>query len=75
MRKDRFEAAHTPYLDSLRKKGTELLNMETVYRSKVICFSSMFTGTYSREHGIKSNMVWKHGMKVESPFLILFESR
>ena len=65
MRKDRFEA-HTPYLDSLRKQGTEFLNMETVYPARtVVCFSSMFTGTYSFEHGIKSNMVWKHGVNVE----------
>ncbi|MDM5156698.1 alkaline phosphatase family protein [Bacillus sp. DX1.1] len=69
MRKDRFEAAHTPYLDSLRKQGTEFLNMETVYPARtVVCFSSMFTGTYSFEHGIKSNMVWKHGVNVESIF-------
>ncbi|MBJ7988107.1 alkaline phosphatase family protein, partial [Bacillus cereus] len=43
--------------------------METVYPARtVVCFSSMFTGTYSFEHGIKSNMVWKHGVNVESIF-------
>lgn len=69
MRKDRFDVAHTPYLDSLRKNGTEFTNMETVYPARtVVCFSSMFTGTYSFEHGIKSNMVWKHGVNVESIF-------
>lgn len=69
MRKDRFEAAHTPYLDSLRKNGTEFTNMETVYPARtVVCFSSMFTGTYSFEHGIKSNMVWSLGVKTESIF-------
>jgi hypothetical protein len=69
MRKDRFEAADTPYLDYLRKNGTEYTNMETVYPARtVVCFSSMFTGTYSFEHGIKSNMVWSLGVKVESIF-------
>lgn len=69
MRKDRFDVAHTPYLDFLRKNGTEFTNMETVYPARtVVCFSSMFTGTYSFEHGIQSNMVWKHGVNVESIF-------
>jgi predicted AlkP superfamily pyrophosphatase or phosphodiesterase len=45
------------------------MNMETVYPARtVVCFSSMFTGTYPFEHGIKSNMVWKLGIKVESIF-------
>ncbi|MFX3623989.1 MAG: alkaline phosphatase family protein [Ectobacillus sp.] len=69
MRKDRFEAAHTPYLDYLRKNGTEFTNMETVYPARtVVCFSSMFTGTYPFEHGIQSNMVWRLGVRVESIF-------
>ncbi len=69
MRKDRFEEAHTPYLDYLRKNGTEFTKMETVYPARtVVCFSSMFTGTYPFEHGIKSNMVWKLGVKTESIF-------
>lgn len=69
MRKDRFEAAHTPFLDSLKKQGTEYTQMETVYPARtVVCFTSMFTGTYPFEHGIKSNMVWKLGAQTESIF-------
>lgn len=69
MRKDRFAEAHTPFLDRLRKEGTEYTQMETVYPARtVVCFSSMFTGTFPREHGIKSNMVWSLGIKVESIF-------
>ncbi|MGG1401101.1 alkaline phosphatase family protein [Bacillus salipaludis] len=69
MRKERFEEANTPFLDYLRKNGTEYTRMETVYPARtVVCFSSMFTGTYPFEHGIKSNMVWKLGLKVESIF-------
>lgn len=69
MRKERFEEANTPFLDYLRKNGTEYTRMETVYPARtVVCFTSMFTGTYPFEHGIKSNMVWKLGIKVESIF-------
>ncbi|WP_191566360.1 alkaline phosphatase family protein [Metabacillus idriensis] len=69
MRKDRFEEAETPYLDYLRKNGTEFAKMETVYPARtVVCFSSMFTGTYPFEHGIKSNMVWRFGVRTESIF-------
>jgi hypothetical protein len=69
MRKERFADAHTPFLDHLRNNGTEYTNMETVYPARtVVCFSSMFTGTYPFEHGITSNMVWKLGIKVESIF-------
>lgn len=69
MRKDRFKAAHTPFLDKLRLEGTEYAQMETVYPDRtVVCFSSMFTGTYPREHGIKSNMVWRLGVRVETIF-------
>ncbi|PFA61888.1 sulfatase [Bacillus sp. AFS015802] len=69
MRKERFYEANTPFLDGLMERGTEYLNMETVYPARtVVCFSSMFTGTYPKEHGMKSNMVWKLGIKVESIF-------
>lgn len=69
MRKERFYEAKTPFLDFLKENGTEYTNMETVYPARtVVCFSSMFTGTYPLEHGIKSNMVWKLGIKVESIF-------
>jgi hypothetical protein len=69
MRKERFADAQTPFLDYLRNNGTEYTNMETVYPARtVVCFSSMFTGTYPFEHGITSNMVWKLGIKVDSIF-------
>ncbi len=69
MRKERFYEANTPFLDFLKDNGTEYMNMETVYPARtVVCFSSMFTGTYPFEHGITSNMVWKLGIKVESIF-------
>jgi arylsulfatase A-like enzyme len=69
MRKDRFEEADAPFLKRWRAAGTEYTQMETVYPARtVVCFSSMFTGTYPREHGITSNMVWKLGIKVESIF-------
>jgi hypothetical protein len=69
MRKDRFYEADTPYLDFLKENGTEYMNMETVYPARtVVCFTSMFTGTYPIEHGITSNMVWKLGITVESIF-------
>lgn len=69
MRKDRFEEANAPFLKRWRAEGTEYTQMETVYPARtVVCFSSMFTGTYPREHGITSNMVWKLGIKVESIF-------
>lgn len=70
MRKERFQEANTPFLDSLKKNGTEYSQMETVYPARtVVCFSSMMTGTYPFEHGIKSNMVWNNtGVKVETIF-------
>jgi hypothetical protein len=68
-RKERLEEAETPFLDQLRQNGAYYEQMETVYPARtVVCFSSMFTGTYPREHGIKSNMVWKLGVQVESIF-------
>jgi hypothetical protein len=69
MRKDRFEQAKAPFLKSLRANGTDFTQMETVYPARtVVCFTSMLTGTYPFEHGIRSNMVWKLGIKVESIF-------
>ncbi|WP_153122943.1 alkaline phosphatase family protein [Peribacillus tepidiphilus] len=69
MRKERFYEANTPFLDYLKNNGTEYTNMETVYPARtVVCFTSMFTGTYPFEHGITSNMVWKLGIKTESIF-------
>ena len=69
MRKERFEEADAPFMKKLRAEGTEYAQMETVYPARtVVCFSSMFTGTYPREHGIRSNMVWRLGIRVESIF-------
>lgn len=69
MRKERFYEAKTPFLDQLKENGTEYLNMETLYPARtVVCFSSMFTGTYPFEHGIKSNMVYKLGVNTETVF-------
>jgi hypothetical protein len=68
-RKDRLQEANTPFIDWLKENGTEYTQMETVYPARtVVCFSSMFTGTYPREHGIQSNMVWKLGIRCESIF-------
>jgi hypothetical protein len=68
-RKDRLAQAHTPFLDELINTGTTFDSMETIYPARtVVCFSTMFTGAYPREHGIKSNMVYKHGVRTESIF-------
>ena len=69
MRKERFEDADAPFLKKLRAEGTEYTQMETVYPARtVVCFSSMFTGAYPKDHGIRSNMVWRLGIRVESIF-------
>lgn len=69
MRKERFEEADAPFLKKLRQEGTQYTQMETVYPARtVVCFSSMFTGAYPKDHGIRSNMVWKLGIRVESIF-------
>jgi hypothetical protein len=69
MRKDKFEEADAPFLKKLREQGAEYTAMETVYPARtVVCFSSMFTGAYPREHGITSNMVWKLGVRTETIF-------
>jgi len=71
-RRDRWEEAHTPFMDWLRAQGTEFTRMETVYPARtVVCFASMFTGTYPREHGIHSNLVLSLGLKVPSLFDVL----
>jgi hypothetical protein len=68
-RKDRLAVAHTPFIDRMCQEGTEYTLMETIYPDRtVVCFSSLFTGAYPREHGIKSNMVWRHGVRTESMF-------
>jgi hypothetical protein len=70
--KERLYEADAPFLHRLMKEGTVYEQMETIYPARTVtCFSSMFTGTYPREHGIKSNMVWDLGVKVESIFKVL----
>jgi hypothetical protein len=71
-RKERLYEADAPFLHKLMREGTVYETMETIYPARTVtCFSSMFTGTYPREHGIKSNMVWDLGVKVESIFDVL----
>ncbi|QIA26508.1 sulfatase-like hydrolase/transferase [Thermaerobacter sp. PB12/4term] len=71
-RKDKLERAETPFLDWLAARGTRFDRMETVYPARtVVCFSSMFTGTYPREHGITSNLVLRLGVRDESAFDVL----
>lgn len=68
-RRDRLEMAQTPFLDKLRRNGADFAAMETVYPARtVVCFSSMFTGTYPKEHGITSNLVLRHGIRCDSMF-------
>jgi len=68
-RKDKLAEADTPFIDQLLKKGTEYTQMETIYPARTVtCFSSLFTGTYPLEHGIKSNLVLDLGIKTESIF-------
>jgi hypothetical protein len=71
-RKDKLYQADAPFLHQLMREGTVFETMETIYPARTVtCFSSMFTGTYPREHGIRSNMVWSLGVKVESIFDVL----
>lgn len=71
-RKEKLYQADAPFLHRLMRDGTVYETMETIYPARTVtCFSSMFTGTYPREHGIKSNMVWSLGVKVQSIFDVL----
>lgn len=74
-RKEKLYQADAPFLHRLMREGTVYETMETIYPARTVtCFSSMFTGTYPREHGIKSNMVWSLGVKVQSIFDVLKEN-
>lgn len=71
-RLDRFHEAEKPYLESVMAGGTVFDKVETTYPARtVVCFSSMFTGASPESHGIKSNLVLKFGLKVESIFDVL----
>ncbi len=71
-RLDRFREAEKPYLEKMMEGGTVYESVETVYPARtVVCFSSMFTGAAPEVHGIRSNLVLKLGLKVESVFDVL----
>jgi len=71
-RLDRFHEAEKPYLEKMMAGGTVFASVETAYPARtVVCFSSMFTGAAPEKHGIRSNLVLKYGLKVESVFDVL----
>jgi len=71
-RLDRFREARKPYLEEMMASGTVYESVETTYPARtVVCFSSMFTGASPETHGIRSNLVLKLGLKVESIFDVL----
>ncbi len=71
-RLDRFHEAEKPYLEKMMASGTVFGSVETAYPARtVVCFSSMFTGAAPERHGIRSNLVLKYGLKVESVFDVL----
>ena len=71
-RLDRFHEAKKPYLERMMAGGTTFESVETAYPARtVVCFSSMFTGAAPEKHGIRSNLVLKYGLKVESVFDVL----
>jgi len=71
-RLDRFREAEKPYLERMMARGTVFESVETVYPARtVVCFSSMLTGAAPEKHGIRSNLVLKLGLKVESIFEVL----
>ena len=71
-RLDRFHEARKPYLEEMMASGTVYESVETTYPARtVVCFSSMFTGAAPEAHGIRSNLVLKLGLKVESIFDVL----
>lgn len=68
-RLDRFREAEKPYLERMMAGGTVFESVETTYPARtVVCFSSMFTGAAPERHGIRSNLVLKLGLRVESIF-------
>jgi hypothetical protein len=74
-RLDRFREAEKPYLARMMARGTVFENVETVYPARtVVCFSSMLTGAAPEDHGIRSNLVIKLGLGVESVFDVLRRS-
>ena len=74
-RADRLLEAHTPFIDRIRREGTDYTNTSTVYPARTVTgFSSMFTGAPPVAHGMRSNFVPRLGVKCESVFQSLRES-
>ncbi len=74
-RADRQKEAHTPFIDSIGRNGTEFTDMRTVYPARTVtAFSSMLTGAPPSVHGMKSNFVPSLGVKCESVFDVLEEN-
>ena len=68
-RADRLLEANTPFIDRLRREGTDYTNTSTVYPARTVTgFSSMFTGAPPTVHGMSSNFVPSLGVKCESIF-------
>ncbi|HVF74911.1 MAG TPA: alkaline phosphatase family protein [Acidimicrobiales bacterium] len=68
-RNDRFDEAHTPFLDRLAAEGIRYHTCETVYPARTVtCFSSILTGAPPAVHGMHSNFVPSLGVKCESIF-------
>ena len=74
-RADRLLEADTPFIDRLRREGADYVNTSTVYPARTVTgFSSMFTGTPPKAHGMHSNFVPSLGVKCESIFDSLRDS-
>ena len=68
-RADRLLEADTPFIDRMRRQGVDYVDTSTVYPARTVTgFSSMFTGTPPRTHGMHSNFVPSLGVKCESIF-------
>src|SRR5690606_33969058 len=68
-RADRLREADTPFIDRLRREGTEFTDVSTVYPARTVtCFSSMLTGAPPRVHGMGSNFVPNLDVKCEPVF-------
>lgn len=75
-RADRLREAHTPFIDRLRRQGTEFTDMRTVYPARTVtCFSSMLSGAPPAVHGMRSNFVHSLGLKCDSLFSSLPRAR
>jgi hypothetical protein len=72
LNRDRLRQARTPTLDRLAREGSEYLGVATAYPAKTVtCFSSMLTGAAPAEHGMRSNLVGRLGVRRPSVFEVL----